>query len=327
MNEKTAEATFRFDFKGLFKKFFTEYLIIVGILVLGIFTAVSEPVFLSYDNFVSFVRQFCPLAFVALGMTLIIIGGYIDLSVAGMFSFMGLVSCMLMNHLGGMAIIPIIIIGAICGLVNALVLIVCGARDDSDALFITFGMQMVFAALALLINGGNCVFLEDKSGFNGAIGNGSLLGIPTMLFLFLAMAFVLHFFMTKTPLGRSIHIAGANPVAARLCGVSINKIILLAFVITGALTAIGSWMMACRTGSALPVCGKNYETYAILSVTVGGTSLAGGKGSVLRTIVGVAVYTLMANSMNILGVSSNMQFVFKGIIMITAIWIDSRRPD
>lgn len=327
MNSKAVQRTSGIDAKTILKKIFTEYLIIVGILILAAFTAIREPAFLSYSNILSFIRQFVPLAFVSLGMTLIIIGGYIDLSVAGIFSFMGIVSAMLVNRMGAAAIIPIVVIGAICGLLNAIILIICGARDDSDALFITFGMQMFFGALALIINGGNYVDIVDKGGFTGFIGNGNIAGIPSMFVICLIITVILHWFMTKTPQGRSIHIAGANPTAARLCGISINKVILLAFIITGALTAVGSWMMACRTGSALPVCGKNYETYAILSVTVGGTSLAGGKGSVLRTVAGVAVYTLMANSMNILGIDTNMQFVWKGIIMIIAIWIDSRRPE
>lgn len=322
--EKTVEQS---KARETLKTIFTEYLIIVGIAVLAIYTAIVEPAFFSQSNLLSFVRQFVPLAFVGLGMTLIIIGGYIDLSVAGMFSFLGILSALLINHMGIIGIVPTLIIGAVCGLANALIMIICGARDDSDALFITFGMQMVFTALALLINNGNYVALDNTGGAAGFVGNGNVLGIPFMLIVFIIVTAIMQFFMKKTPAGRSIHIAGGNPIAARLSGISLNRIIVLIFTLTGILTAAGAFIMTCRTGSALPVAGKNYETYAILSVTIGGTSLAGGKGSVLRTVIGVAAYTLMSNSMNILGVDSNMQFVWKGIIMIIAIWIDSRRPD
>lgn len=309
------------------KMFFTEYLILVGIVILAIVTAILEPAFLSKSNILSFIRQFVPLAFVGLGMTLIIIGGYIDLSVAGIFSLMGMVSALLINRMGIAAIIPILLIGAGCGLINALILIFCGARDDSDALFITYGMQLAFTAVALLINQGTYVDINNKGGFVGVIGNSNLFGIPVMLIIFVIITAIVHFFMTKTSLGRSIHIAGGNPTAARLCGISINKIILLIFTITGIMTAIGAFVMACRTGSALPTSGKDFETYAILSVTIGGTSLAGGKGSVIRTVIGVAAYTLMTNSLNVLGLDSNMQYILKGIIMVIAIWIDSRRAD
>lgn len=310
------------------KKFLTDYLIVIGILALAAYTAIVQPAFLSQSNLLSFVRQFVPLAFVALGMTLIIISGYIDLSVAGLFSLMGIVSAMLMNQIGEVAALPAsMLIGAGCGAITASILVLCGARDDSDALFLTYGMQMAFGAVAMMANGGNMVALEHEGPFADLIGNGTLLGIPFMLILFIIAVAILHFFMKKTPYGRSIHIAGGNPLAANLCGIRISRIIFLVFALTGALTALGAYIQTCRVGLSLPVGGRNYETYAILSVTVGGTSLAGGKGSVLRTVLGVAVYTLLTNSLNILGVDPNMQFVWKGVIMIAAIWIDSRRTD
>ena len=135
------------------KQFLNEYLILIGILVLTVYTCIVQPSFLAADNLLSLVRQFVPLGMVALGMTLVIIGGYIDLSVAGTFSLMGIISAMLLNRMGIAALIIVLIAGAACGLLNAVILVVCGARDDSDALFITFGMQTVFGALALIANG------------------------------------------------------------------------------------------------------------------------------------------------------------------------------
>lgn len=306
------------------KQFLNDYLILIGILILTVYTCIVQPSFLAQGNLLSLIRQFVPLGLVALGMTLVIIGGYIDLSVAGIFSFMGIVSAILLNRMGPIALLVVLIIGALCGLLNAVILIRCGARDDSDALFITFGMQTVFGALALISNGGNYVAL-NQTAFTQFIGNGGILHIPFMLILFIVVTIVLQFMMKKMPIGRGIHLAGGNPVAAELCGIPLKKIIMMIYVITGALTTLGAFIMTCRVGSALPIAGRNYECNAILAVTIGGTSLAGGKGSVLNTVLGVALFTIMANALNMLGIDPNMQNVWKGIILVAAIWLDSRR--
>ena len=290
---------------GVWKKIINNYLIFIGIMVLVIYTCIVQPTFLSWDNLLSLMRSFVPLAFVSLGMTLIIIGGYIDLSVSGIFSLLSIVGCMLYNRFGVWSMAMIIVLGGLCGLLTAWVLVRCGARDDSDALFITFGMQTVFSALAL--------------------GQRSIVNIPVLLLLFIAVAAVLHFIMKKTPMGRSIYLAGGNPVAAELCGIKVSKIIYITYTLTGILTALGAYILLCRVGNAIPTVGKNYETNAIMAVTIGGTSLAGGKGGVLNTILGVALVTIMSNSLNLLGIDANMQSVWKGVILIAAIWIDSRR--
>ncbi|MGM9631402.1 ABC transporter permease [Butyricicoccus sp.] len=306
------------------KQFLNDYLILIGIVILTVYTCIVQPSFLAPGNLLSLVRQFVPLGMVSLGMTLVVIGGYIDLSVAGIFSFMGIVSAMLLNRMGPSSLIIVLIAGAACGLLNAVILVKCGARDDSDALFITFGMQTVFGALALIANNGNYVALE-QSDFTKRVGSGSILGIPTMLVMFIVVTAILQFVMKKMPIGRSIHLAGGNPVAAELCGISVKKIIFIIYILTGVLTALGAFISTCRIGSALPIAGRQYETNAILSVTIGGTSLSGGKGSVLNTVLGVALFTVMANALNILGIDPNMQNVWKGVILVAAIWLDSRR--
>lgn len=306
------------------RKLLNDYLIIIGIAVLTVYTCIVQPNFFGPSNLLSLIRQFVPLGLVAMGMTLVVISGYIDLSVAGIFSFTGIVSAMLFNRMGEVSLLLVLVLGGLCGLLNAAILIGCGARDDSDALFITFGMQTVFGALALIINGGNYVALK-QDGFTQFIGNGAVAGIPFMLFIFVAVTAALQFFMKKLPMGRSVYLAGGNPAASELCGIRIAHILMMVYVLTGVLTALGAFITTCRVGSALPIAGRNYETNAIMAVTIGGTSLAGGKGSVLNTVLGVALVTIMTNALNILGIDPNMQNVWKGVILVAAIWIDSRR--
>ena len=320
----SAQPAAKAEKRQVIKKLVNDYLILLGILILTLYTCIVQPSFLAPGNLLSLVRQFVPLGMVALGMTLVIIGGYIDLSVAGMFSFMGIVSALLLNRMGAVSLILVLVIGGLCGLINALILIKCGARDDSDALFITFGMQTVFGALALIANSGNYVALKETA-FTQFVGNGGVLHIPFMLIIFIVVTVILQFMMKKMPIGRGIHLAGGNPVAAELCGIPLKKIIVMIYVITGVLTTLGAFIMTCRVGSALPIAGRNYEANAILSVTIGGTSLSGGKGSVLNTVLGVALFTIMSNALNMLGVGPNMQNVWKGVILVAAIWLDSRR--
>ena len=312
------------DWKSFRNKFVSEYLIITAIIALCIFTAVNQPAFFSYSNIVGLCKQLVPLGIISLGMTVIIIGGYIDLSVAGMLSFLGMLAAYLYNVTGPVSLILILLCGAACGAANAVILIGCGAKDDSDALFITFGMSTVFTALALLMNNGTAVILEQTD-FTRFIGNGNVAGVPFMLFIFIACLIILQFFMKKTPTGRGIHLSGGNPVASSLCGIKSSKVIAIAYILTGVLVGLAAFIMTCRVGSATPIAGKNYETNAIMSVAIGGTSLQGGHGSVIRTLVGVALVTVMINALNILGVSTNMQYVWRGVILVVAIWLDARR--
>ncbi|MCH1978295.1 ABC transporter permease [Lawsonibacter sp. OA9] len=312
------------DKKQFIGKLINEYLLLVAIIILTVYTIIVQPAFLNSGNLLSLVRSFVPLAFVSIGMTLIVIGGYIDLSVAGLFSMMSILASMLSNRFGPVSLLLILLAGLLCGAVSALILIICGARNSSDALFITFGMQTVFNALALLLNGGLAVTLEQTP-FTRFLGAGNFLGIPMVLLLFIIAVVILQFLMKKMPVGRSVHLVGGNPTAAELCGIKPSKVILLSFSVTGAMTALGAYLLLCRVGTAIPTVGKNYETNAILAVCIGGTSLSGGKGSVLNTVLGVMLVTIMSNALNILGIDANMQSVWKGVILILAIWIDSRR--
>ncbi|MGI6117105.1 MAG: ABC transporter permease [Bilifractor sp.] len=310
--------------KEVWREFVNNYLIITGIVVLMVYTAIMQPTFFSYSNISSILKQLVPLGLVSLGMTLIVIGGYIDLSVAGMFSFLSMLSALLYNKTGAVSFLLIILIGALCGGINALILIGCGARDDSDALFITFGMSTVFTAMALMMNDGSAIILK-QSNFTKFLGQGSLARVPFMVYIFAIFVILLQFMMKKTQIGRGIHLSGSNPTAASLCGISASKVIAIVYVVTGALVGIGAYLITCRVGNATPVVGKNYETNAIMSVAIGGTSLQGGHGSVVNTLIGVALVTIMINSLNILGIDQNMQFVWRGAILVIAIWLDARR--
>lgn len=317
------------DRKSGFRNFINNNLVLMTILILVIVTVILEPKFLTPANLGNIMNQFGPLSFVSLGMTVAIIGGFIDLSVAGIVSFSAVFTISMIDTLGQRgALIAGLSFGALLGLVNALIIISCGALSQAKALFITYGLSAAYSALALLYTDGatqHMSYLETPVTIFKAIGSGKIGFIPVSFILFLVVMFALHIFMSKTQTGREICLTGGNMTAASLAGISVKKRVALIFTLSGLLSALGSIVLFSRITTASPLLGANYETNAILAVVVGGTSLVGGRGSMIRTMLGVMLVTLLSNCLNLLGVSTYMQSVCKGLILIIAIWLDRRR--
>ena len=306
-----------------------ENLVLIGIIILVVITVILEPKFFSGVNLTNIMRQFGPLSLVSLGMTFVIIGGFIDLSIAGIISLVAVITVYLIEPLGQ---IPALLIGlglgALMGFINSLILLGCGALTQAEALFITYAMSLLYGALALLAVDGATQHMSwikrDISVFN-AIGSGNVGFLSISFIIFLICLVVLHIFQTRTYMGRSICLTGGNKVAAELSGVPVKKSIMLIYTISGFMTAVGSVVLFSRVTTASPVLGLNYETNTILAVVVGGTTLKGGKGSVMRTMLGVALITLMSNCLNLLNVSTFVQTIMKGAILVIAIWLDNRK--
>ena len=203
-----------------------------------------------------------------------------------------------------------------------------GGITQAEGLFITFGMSQVWSAVAMLLSGGSTQQLRwctrDYSLFT-FLGSFKIIFIPIAVVLFVIAMLILNFIQKKTFSGRCMGLVGGNKTAARLSGVQVNHTILRTFAIGGLMTALGAVMLMSRVTTASPTVGLGYDNNAILSVVVGGTSLAGGSGSVFGTMLGVLLVTLLANCMNLLGVSSHLQYVMNGAVLIFAIWADSRK--
>jgi ribose transport system permease protein len=304
-------------------------LILAGIAVLIIVTSLVEPKFLSSENLQNILRQFGTLIFVALGMTYVIMAGFIDLSVGGIISLVAVVTVTLIDKVGqGPAILIGIAIGLICGLLNSFLILSSGALTQAEALFLTYGMSLVFSAIALIYTQGVTQFLTySKTSISlfDAINSGNVGVVSISFIIFLVCLVILYVIEKRTYLGRSIVLVGGNKVAARLAGISIDKSIIFIYAISGVMTAIGAVILVARVTLASPVMGTPYTTQAILAVVVGGTALIGGKGSVLWTVVGTLLLILMGNCLNLMGVSTYIQYMLRGAILILAIWLDNRK--
>jgi ribose transport system permease protein len=306
-----------------------DYLVLVMIVALVAITAIVQPKFMSGANLVNIMRQFGPLIMVSLGMTFVIIGGFIDLSVAGTINLVAVVTISLIQPLGQVPALLIgLTIGAVCGALNSVLILTSGALTQAEALFITFGMSTVYSAIALLYSHGSTMHFWDisrsKSLFE-AIGGGSLGPLSISFVIFLVCLALLWVFHSKTSEGRAIGLTGGNKTAARLAGIRVSRAIVVIYTICGFMAGVGAIVLFSRITTAAPVIGAGYETNAILSVVVGGTTLKGGKGSVLRTVMGVFLVILLSNCLDLLGVSSYMQYAVKGAILVFAIWLDNRK--
>jgi ribose transport system permease protein len=303
--------------------------IFVAIAVLVVATSIVEPKFLTGSNFDNIVRQFGTLIFAALGMTFVIMAGFIDLSIGGIISLVAVVTVTLVDKVGqGPAILIGISVGLGCGLLNSALIITSGALTQAESLFITYGMSLVYGALALMYVSGVTQFLTysttDISLFD-AINSGGIGILSVSAIMFLVCLAVLYVVQRRTYMGRAVVLTGGNKVAARLAGIPITRSIVMIYAISGVLSAIGAVVLVSRVTLADPTMGTPYMTQAILAVVVGGTALIGGRGSVIWTVVGTLLLILLNNCLNLLGVSSYVQFMLRGVILILAIWLDTAK--
>lgn len=309
--------------------FLKQNLVLCGIVVLILVTALVEPKFLGAANLTNVMRQLWPLPFIALGMTFVIIGGFIDLSVPGIISLVAVVTVSLIDPLGQVGAIACgIVLGALLGYINGTILTGVGAMTQAEVLFITYGMSSAYMAIGLIFTNAETLRIArcvKPITLFESLGAGTVGIIPVVLIVFVVVLILMHLFLTKTLAGRAITLLGGNKDAAYLSGFNIKNSMRLIYTISGIMSAMGAISLVSRVTTATASCGTGYETLAILCVVVGGTSMKGGKGSVLRTMLGVVLITLLGNCMNMLGLSTYMQTVMRGAVLVIAIWLDNRK--
>ena len=303
--------------------------IFVAIAVLVVVTSIIEPKFLTGGNLENIIRQFGTLIFAALGMTFVIMAGFLDLSIGGIIGLVAVVTVTLIDSVGqGPAILIGISVGLGCGLLNAALIISSGALTQAESLFITYGMSLVYGAVALIYVQGVTQFLtysKTSIALFDQINAGGIGPVSVSAMIFLVCLAVLYVIERRTYAGRAIVLTGGNKVAARLAGIPISRSIVIIYAVSGVMAAIGAVILVSRVTLADPTMGTPYMTQAILAVVVGGTALIGGRGSVLWTVFGTLLLILLNNCLNLLGVTSYVQYMLRGVILIVAIWLDTAK--
>ena len=292
--------------------------ILICIIILIIITGIIQPEFFQPSNMINILRQIAVNGIVACGMTVCIMSGCYDLSVGSIVSMTGVFAILAVNA-GYPDLVCIGIglgIGIIAGIFNGALIATINGRGG-EAFIITYGTQTVLAAIALFPSKGLFIAGRVPDGLFKMMG---LNNAP--IYIFLVVALVLHFIISKTQYGRNLCFIGNNMVAAKMSGIRVKFNRITYYAISGLLAGLAGIVLCSRVTSSNPTAGTGYEMNAIAAVVVGGNSASGGSGSILRTVIGAIVIGVMGNALNILGFSTNYQLIVKGILIVLAVALD-----
>ena len=300
------------------KQFFQEKTIFIVLIILFIvMSTVKTDTFLTFRNITNILRQVTVLGIFACGMTVVLITGNFDLSVGSTYSLAIVLPLLLQPYGILLSIIVTLIAGIVIGAVNGYFV----GRLKANGLIVTLGMLSIIQGVAFIVTRGRNVPGDPASPF-GIIGGGYLFGIPFPVYIFLIVAIFSHILLSKTKFGRTVYATGGNELAASFSGIDTGKVQMKAFILLGLFCAIGGIITSSLLANGQPNGGKGFEFDVITAAVLGGTSLLGGKGNIINTVIGVLLLGLIANSMILLGFNYNLQLVVKGFILITAIFYD-----
>jgi ribose transport system permease protein len=291
------------------------------LLALAIGLSLATPHFLTGMNLASLFRQTAVINIMALGVTLVIVAGGIDLSVGSMMALAGLLGCMAMERGMGMAagIAVGVAAGTSFGLMNGLVI----TRMKINPFIVTLGTLGIFRGMALLISDGLPVHGLPK-GFS-FLGEGTVAGVPFVLLLVATCAAGVHLLLAHTRMGRYSFAIGSNADAAYYAGVPVSFHTTAVYAVCGLLTGLAGMVESSRLMTGQPTAGQGYELQAIAAVVIGGGSLRGGEGSVIGTLIGAMIMGLLANGSDLLGISPYLQQAIIGAVIILAVFLDEIR--
>lgn len=308
-----------------------------SLVLLVIAFSLASSAFLSVDNLMTVSLQVTSIAYLGVAATCVIITGGIDLSVGSVLALAG-VGAALLVKLGvpvPAAMLCGVFIGALCGLVNG----ICVTRMGLPPFIATLGMMLVARGVASQITGARPV--SDLGDAFGALGNGALFrisrigadgfpnttfpGIPYPVIIMVVLFVGVSVLLSKTSLGRHIYAVGSNAEAARLSGVNVQGVKLFTYVLSGALAGVTGCVLMSRLVTGQPNEGVMYELDAIASSVIGGTSLMGGVGTISGTAIGAFVIGVLRNGLNMNGVSSFIQQIIIGVVILGTVWIDQLR--
>jgi ribose transport system permease protein len=285
--------------------------------------ALISDAFLNPFNLINVARQVALFGIVSVGMTFVILTAGIDLSVGSIVAVAAVVSALLLN-LG--VPVPLVIlaglaIGFALGAVNGAGIVL----GRLPPFIMTLGMMVMGRGLAMTISDGHPIHFQNASADFAWLGQGYLLRLPVPVWIFAAVAIVAYVVLRYTAFGRNIYAVGSNPEAARLAGINVSLVVFSVYVISGVLSALTALIFVSRLTVGEPVAGMGLELEAIAVTVIGGTSLFGGEGSVIGTVIGAAIFAVLANILNLAGVSPFTQQIVKGAIIVVAVLFETHR--
>ena len=307
-------------------KILSEFRIFIIMVLVIIVLGMIEPSFLRLSNFSNIFKQIATNAILAAGMSFVILTGGIDISVGSALALVGAVSVNLIA--GGMNIVMVLMLsiamGALIGLFNGIFI----AYFRLQPMIVTLATMSICRGLTNIYTKGAPITLKTSLASGKIykwIGSGTLFGgIHFSLVLVVVLYAMAYYVLNKTAYGRQVYAVGGNEEAARLSGINSTRAKMMAYVICGMTAALAGIIISARVSSAQPNAGEGYEMDAIAAVVIGGTSLRGGEGRVLYTIMGALIIGMLNNIMNLVGVESYYQTVVKGVVILVAVLLDAR---
>ena len=292
---------------------------LAGLALLVTLLTVLSPHFLTVSNLSNVLEQTSINAVIAVGMTFVILSGGIDLSVGSLVALSGVA---LAGALRAGAPLPVALLaglatGAAAGLVNGLLI----TRGKLPAFIATLGMMSVARGLTLFVTDGRPIS-GFEAGFR-SLATGRVLGVPASVLLAAFLYLAAHLVLTRTRFGLYVYALGGNEEATRLSGVGVRFHKTMVYVLAGLMSAVASVILTARLNSAQPIAGMMYELDAIAATVIGGTSLLGGSGTIGGTLIGALIMGVLRNGLNLLGISSFLQQVVIGLVIIAAVLVDS----
>lgn len=298
---------------------------LLALIVLVILVTILSPSFFSVSNLTNLLRQVSINGLIAFGMTFVIITGGIDLSVGSIFALSSaLMAGMIVVGIDPfISIIAAVLIGGILGSINGLLI----TKGKMAPFIATLATMTIFRGITLVFTDGNPITGIGDSFIFQFMGKGLLFGIPFPIILMVVSFIVLYLALHKMAFGRKVLAIGGNEKAAFISGIKINRVKVMVYTISGMMAAIAGVIITSRLNSAQPTAGTSYEMDAIAAVVLGGTSLAGGKGRLFGTLIGVLIIGVLNNGLNLMGVSSFYQQIVKGIVIIIAVLLDRKNKN
>ncbi len=302
----------------------------VAFLVLFVASSVLSPYFLQVKNLLNILRQVSYTGIIALGMTFVIISGGIDLSVGSLAAFNASVGILVLNYLAAKlgneylamagGILTALLLGVASGALNGLLI----TRGKIAPFIVTLGSMAIFRSLALFI--GSAGEIRSVSGHYGTFGMQSILFIPVPVFAMVVLTVVLTLVLNSTRYGRYLCAVGSNVRVAIFSAINVDRIKFLTYTLCGFIVSVSAVMLSSRFNAvSTSNLGMGFELDAIAAVIMGGTPLAGGRGTVWGTVMGAIILGIINNMLNMLGVSPYLQGTVKGLVIIGAVYIQSQR--
>ncbi len=293
------------------------------LLAMCVAAAIISPAFLNPFNIINVLRQIALFGIVSVGMTFVILTAGIDLSVGSIVAVAAVVSAMLLD--AGTPI-PLVLgaglaVGLAMGALNGIGVTIGGIPP----FIMTLGMMVMGRGLAMTISGGHPIHFREEADSFAWLGQGAFLMLPVPVWIFAAVVIAAVFVLRFTPFGRNVYAVGSNPEAARLSGIDVRRTIFFVYAISGFLSALTALIFVSRLTVGEPVAGMGLELEAIAITVIGGTSLFGGEGGIVGTVLGAAIIAVLANILNLFGVSPFTQQIVKGAIIVVAVLFETQR--